>query len=297
MNAEKAVSGAAGIKNALSGTLNFNTKLSLTVADYNEMMHSMKGALNFSVKDGAFGTIGRIENLLQADNIVNNTLLKSTVTAITKAIGIADTAKFSYINGELAFSDGWAELKPIKSSGPLLAYYIKGKYNLINANTILTILGRLDATVVAKLGPLGDLSASKLLGYIPTFGTNTVSAINALTASPKNENIDAIPVLSSGSTSYKDFKVVHNGVLGKPKSIKSFKWLTDVDTSAIETKTIKETVENIKQSVNEDVTNTIQAVSDAVQNSKEQWNITKDQLKNSAEELKNLFNFKKEEKP
>ena len=180
MNAEKAVSGAAGIKNALSGTLNFNTKLSLTVADYNEMMHSMKGALNFSVKDGAFGTIGRIENLLQADNIVNNTLLKSTVTAITKAIGIADTAKFSYINGELAFSDGWAELKPVKSSGPLLAYYIKGKYNLINANTILTILGRLDATVVAKLGPLGDLSASKLLGYIPKFGTNTVSAINAL---------------------------------------------------------------------------------------------------------------------
>ena len=85
--------------------------------------------------------------------------------------------------------------------------------------------------------------------------------------------------------------------VGKPKSIKSFKWLTDVDTSAIETKTIKETVENIKQSVNEDVTNTIQAVSDAVQNSKEQWNITKDQLKNSAEELKNLFNFKKEEKP
>ncbi len=54
-----------GLKNALSGTLGFNTKLTLTVADYNDMMRSMKGNLSFKVSNGAFGTIGRIENFLE----------------------------------------------------------------------------------------------------------------------------------------------------------------------------------------------------------------------------------------
>lgn len=291
MDAAKAVYGAAGIKNALSGTLDFNTKLSMIVADYNEMMKSLKGSLTFSVKNGAFGSIGRIESFLQADNIINNAILKTTVATITNAAGISDTAKFDYIDGKLTFADGQAELNPVKSSSPLLAYYIKGKYNLINGTAVLTILGRLDGTVVAKLGPIGELSANKLLGYIPKFGSLTANIVNILTTSPKGENIDAIPALSNGSTTYKDFKVVHNGILGKPSAIKSFKWLTEIDTSAIETKSVKETFNEIKSSVNEDLSNTVQSVTDAISDSKEQWNTTKDQIKNSAEELKNLFKF------
>lgn len=291
LNAEKAVYGGTGIKNALTGTLGFNTKLSLTVADYNEMMNSMKGDLSFEIKNGAFGTIGRLENFLQADNIINSALLKSTVASVSKAVGIADTATFNTLNGKLTFSNGWADLNPVKSSGPLLAYYIKGKYNLLNGNAILVILGRLDGTVVAKLGPIGELSASKLLNYIPKFGAFTANFVNTLTASPNGEATNLIPALANGSTTYKDFKVIHNGVAGKPSAIKSFKWLTNVDTSAIETKTVKDTVKDIKTSVGEDVTNTVKSVTDAITTSKEQWNTTKDQLKNSATELKNLFKF------
>lgn len=291
LNAGKAVYGSTGIKNALSGSLNFNTKLSLSVADFEEMMRSMKGNLSFSIKNGAFGTIGRIENLLQADNIINNALLKTTVSTVANAIGMADAAKFEYIEGKLSFTNGIAELNPIKSSGPLLAYYIKGNYNLLNGMTVLTVLGRLDGTLVAKLGPIGELSADKLLGYIPKFGSLTANIVNAMTADPKAENIDAIPQLSNGSTVYKDFKVVHNGVLGQAKAIKSFKWLTDVDTSAIETKTVKETVTEIKESINKDLSDTVQSVTNAIEASKEQWNTTGEQLKNSVEELKNLFKF------
>ena len=50
LNAEKAVYGGTGIKNALTGTLGFDTKLTLTVADYNDMMKSMHGNLNFEIK-------------------------------------------------------------------------------------------------------------------------------------------------------------------------------------------------------------------------------------------------------
>ncbi len=291
LNAEKAVGGCTGIKNALSGTLGFNTKLTLTVTDYNEMMKSLKGDLAFSVKNGAFGSIGRLDNMLKASNIITNNIMKTTVNTLTNNAGLADTAKFDYIDGSLKFANGWAELKEIKSAGKLLAYYITGKYNLINGTTNVTILGRLDSTIIAKLGPIGELSADKLLGYIPKFGTLTANIVNALTEDPKGENIEAIPALTNGSTSYKDFKVLFNGGLESTSSVKSFKWLTDVDTSAIETKTTKEALQELKQSVNEDLSNTVKSVTDAVAGSKEQWNETKEQLKNSAEELKNLFKF------
>lgn len=294
MNAEKTVRGGVGIKNAISGTLNFNTKLSLTVTDYNEMMKSLAGNLKFNVKNGAFGSIGRLDQLLLAGNIISNSVLKTTTQTLVNNTSLADTAKFDYIDGNLNFKDGWAKIEPIKSSGAMLAYYISGKYNLINGTTNVNLLGRLDAQIVAKLGPLGQLSAEKLLSYIPNFGSSTAKIVNALTADPKGENTDAIPALTSGSTEYKDFKVQFNGGLESTSSVKSFKWLTDVDTSAIETKSVSETVKEITTSVNEDLTNTVNSVKEAVSASKEEWNTTKEQWKNSAEELKNMFKFKSE---
>ncbi len=294
MNAEKTVRGGVGIKKAISGTLNFNTKLSLTVTDYNEMMKSLAGNLKFNVKNGAFGSIGRLDQLLLAGNIISNSVLKTTTQTLVNNTSLADTAKFDYIDGNLNFKDGWAKIEPIKSSGAMLAYYISGKYNLINGTTNVNLLGRLDAQIVAKLGPLGQLSAEKLLSYIPNFGSSTAKIVNALTADPKNENTDAIPALTSGSTEYKDFKVQFNGGLESTSSVKSFKWLTDVDTSAIETKSVSETVKEITTSVNEDLTNTVNSVKEAVSASKEEWNATKEQWKNSAEELKNMLKFKSE---
>ena len=291
MDASKAVQGAVGIKNALSGTLGFDAKLNMLVADYNEMMKSLNGNVTFSVKNGAFGSIGRLDKFLNASNIITNSVMKTTVATLTNSSSLADTAKFDYIDGTLSFKDGWADIKEIKSSGKLLAYYITGRYNLLNGTTNVTVLGRLDSTAVAKLGPIGELSADKLLGYIPKFGTLTANIVNALTENPKGENIDSIPALTSGSTSYKDFKVLFNGGLESTSSVKSFKWLTDIDTSAIETKSTKETIEEIKKSVNEDFSNTVKSVTEAVNASKEQWSDTKEQLKNSAEELKNLFKF------
>ena len=288
LNAEKAVAGAVGIKNALTGTLGFNTKLTLTVADYNDMMKSLAGNLTFKVANGSFGAIGRIENFFNAANIISNGVLKTAVASISSLAGVKDTAKYEYISGNLTFKNGWAELKEIKSSGPTLAYYVTGKYNLINGTANINILGRLDSSVVALLGPLGDLSADKLLSFIPKFGALTSSIVKNLTSDPKSENIALIPALSSGSESYKDFKVVFNGGLESTSSVKSFKWLTTVDTSALETPEVKidvkETFNTIKTGVSEDVSNTVKGVSDALSNQK-------DALKQSAEELKNLFKF------
>ena len=284
LNAEKAIAGAIGIKNTLSGTLKFDTKLALKVVDYEDMIRSMKGNLTFKVANGSFGNIGRLENFFNANNIVSNAILKTTVATLSNLSAVKETAKFDYITGDMTFSNGWANLTSIKSAGQTLAYYVSGKFNLINMTTNVTILGRLDSSIVALLGPIGELSAEKVLSFIPKFGNLTANVINIMTANPKGEKISEIPALSNGSTVYKDFKVSFNGGLESTSSIKSFKWLTDVDTSAIEKQSIGDTIKSLKTTVDTDLTNTVNSVVDTVKSQK-------DALKSTANELKNLFKF------
>ena len=88
-----------------------------------------------------------------------------------------------------------------------MAYYVTGKYNLINASANVIILGRISSEVVSLLGPVGELSFSKLTAYIPVFGVATGNIINALPSNPDKEKIENIPALSSGSSDYKDFHI------------------------------------------------------------------------------------------
>ena len=281
MNVEKAVAGAVGITNALSGTLGFDTNLTLKVVDYEDMIRSMKGKLTFKVENGSFGNIGRLENFFRASNIVSNALLKTTVATLSNLSAIKNTAKYNYIAGDMTFSNGWANISSIKSSGQTLAYYVYGKLHLINLSTNVTILGRLDQSVVALLGPIGELSADKLLSAIPKFGTLTASIANILTTDPKGERISEIPLLTNNNNSYKDFKVIYNGGLDSTNSIKSFKWLTKVDTSALEPQqNIVDTIKTIKTTVGSDVKNVVDTVK-----------LQKDTIKNTANELKNLLKF------
>ena len=156
-----------------------------------------------------------------------------------------------------------------------------GKYWKHKKSTNLTILGRLDQSVVTLLGPLGELSVDKLLSAIPKFGTLTASIANSITSDPKGEKISEIPTLTNGGNAYKDFKVIFNGGLESSNSIKSFKWLTKIDTSALEPQIdVKETIKTIKTSIGSDVDNVINQVK-----------VQKDALKNTANELKNIFKF------
>ena len=290
MNAEKAIEGGAGIKKALTGTMGFDTQLNLTVLpNYNDMMKTLKGNLTFNIKNGAFGSIGRFEGLLKANNIITNVLLKNTVSAITNATGLATTGEFDTLKGKMSFSNGYANLNTITSAGKSLCYYVTGKYNLINGTTNVVILGRLDAPIVAKLGIIGELSADKILGNIPKIGNLTASILKIMTTNPNGEKISEIPSLTNGSTNYKEFKVNFNGGLESTSSVKSFKWLSNPDLSEIESKNIKETVKDIKSSFDTDIKTTVSDVNKSIQTQKQNIHDTKQNIKDSADEIKNLF--------
>lgn len=270
MNALKTVEGVAGIKNALSGTLGFKANIMTKGVTDVDFMKNLSGVVTFGIDNGKFLNIGRLDSLLYAENVLGNAILKTAVTSVASLPLIQNTAEFKNINGELNFLNGWANIDYIKTSGPLMAYYINGRYNLLNATTNVVILGRLDEKVVALLGPLGELSVDKLTSYLPKFGTLTSILIDSMTTNPEKENTSNIPSLSSGSLNYKDFKVEFNGGIESKSSVKSFKWLSKCDTSAID----------IKQELN----STAEMLKNTVED-------TKQQLLDAKEGLKNLFKF------
>lgn len=298
MNAVNAIEGAAGLKNALSGTLGFNAKIGLNgfAPNQNAMMQSMTGNVDFKITDGTFANIGRLENLLFAENIVSNGVMAALISPITNMPVVKNSADFKSITGDMSFSKGWAQIKYIKTTGPSMAYYITGRYNLINTTANLVILGRLGADVVAALGPIGDLSVSKLTAFIPKFGALTANLINAMTSDPKNEKTSEIPALSNGSKNYKDFKVNFNGGIESKSSIKSFKWLSVCDTSSIEGGSLKDQLnaskQNMQQLRKEQLEDVKQGVEDVKNSAKQTAEDLKNQLQNtkdSLNELKNIF--------
>lgn len=298
MNAEKAIAGAAGLKNALSGTLGFNAKLTLNgyAPSESAMMQSIKGDITFDIKKGTLGNIGRLENMLLAENLMSNGIIAAAITPITNMPVIKNTAIYESITGDMNLNNGWAEINSIKTSGPSMASFVYGKYNLINATANLTILGRLGADVVAALGPVGELSVSKLTSYIPKFGALTGNLINALTTNPKGERTSEIPALSNGNTNYKDFKAVLNGGIESKNSVKSFKWLSVCDTSQIEGGSLKEQLQQSTDALNQLRTEKKEAVQKNIEEVKNTAKQTAEEIKNqvqntkdSINELKNLF--------
>ncbi len=297
MNAVKAIEGAAGIKNALSGTLGFDADLSLNLANETEMMKSLKGAAEFNIQDGSFLNIGRLENFLFADNIKSNSIMNAAVTSITALPTVKNTAQFKTISGKMTFNNGWANIQNIKTSGPSMSYYITGKYNLLNGTANLVVLGRLSAEVVKLLGPIGELSVDKLTSFIPKFGNLTSAVIKTMTTNPRGEKISELPALSSGETNYKDFKVVFNGGIESKSSVKSFKWLSECDTSAIESVSIKEQIQNTTQAIKDAHQSNVENFKNSIEEVKKQNEAAKQQLQNIQNNLKNLFKPKTEETP
>ena len=269
LNSTDAVYGAVGIPKALTGTMNFGAKLTSKGITDTEIIKNMKGDIDFSIENGRFVSIGKLENLVAAQNITTISLLKSALSALTTASNLQQTDKYALIDGKMAMLNGSANISYINVSGPLMSYYVKGIYNILQNSANLVILGRLDSKVVSYLGPIGQLSAEKLLSYIPKFGASTAKFLNLLTQDPQNEKTELIPALSSGSTSYKDFKVIFNGSIEKATSVKSFKWLSNCDTTQMD---LKQEAKNAVTAVKENVKNQVEATKTQAKNIKNNVN-------------------------
>lgn len=216
-----------GRNDDINGILDFDTVLSLVGYTQNDLLTSLNGHTNFIISNGQMGALGKFEHLLYAQNILSNNAFKATLNLIVKAITVKNTGVYRYMKGKIAFSNGWANIMWVKTSGPSMSLYMSGRYNMVYNIANLTILGRISDDVVRILGPIGEFSMDKAISYIPKIGEITAYFVNQYTINPNYENTSLIPPLTPKTEFHtKEFKVVIDGDVEKQSSVKSFKWIS-----------------------------------------------------------------------
>ncbi len=215
-----------GVNNLMEGSLDFDA-MDITTRGLTEeqIIQSLKGNVNFQVSNGQMGTLGKLENLLYAQNILANNVFKTTMGAVAGAVKVKKTGDFKYIKGQITLRNGWALLDKIQTSGPAMSMYITGKYNILTNYAQITALGRLSDEVVEVLGPIGNFSVNSLIASIPKIGPVTSSLINQMTTNPAGENLSLLPDLYPSQQNTKEYKVIIDGKVDSTSSVKSFKWL------------------------------------------------------------------------
>lgn len=224
---EKVMLDAMQMKDMLSGDMNFIADVSLSGATMLEQMKSLKGYVDFNIKNGQLGPFGKFENFLMAENIRENPFFSSTIGSIITNIVTIDTSHFNTLYGHLTFKDGFAEISPIKSQGNVMSMYIAGKVGLIDNSADLKLRGKLGSMISDSLGPLANINPVNLIKNTPGLNVVAAKTFAIFCESVSQEEMDALPELSDKSDDYATkFQIVLRGDTRKPlKMIKSFKWL------------------------------------------------------------------------
>lgn len=226
MSANNALTSLTGRNDDIHGQLSFDSNISMVGYSRGELLRSLKGNTNFIISNGKMGVLGKFEHLLYAQNILSNSVFKATLNVIAKAVTVKNTGVYKYLKGKVTFSDGWANIEWVKTSGPSMSLYITGRYYLPDNTANLVILGRISDDVVRILGPIGEFSMNKAISYIPKMGEITSFFASQFTTNPNYENTSMIPYLTPKTEFMtKEFKVVIDGEVQRQSSVKSFKWL------------------------------------------------------------------------
>ena len=198
-------------KDTVSGIMDFDSNISGNLLS----RQSLNGNIKFIVHNGHMGTLGKLEHLLYAQNVIADSMLRTSLSVITKAITLKDTGLFKYLRGDITMKNGVANINMLQSQGPLMSLYIKGQYYPATDYAKLIILGRLSDEVISSLGSFGEFSFNKLMIML----TGDDNKLNI-----KVDDIDKLPQLPMKNT--KEFRSYINGILEKPSSVIQFNWIS-----------------------------------------------------------------------
>lgn len=225
---EKAMLDAMDMKDTLSGNLNFTADISLRGTSMEEQMKTLKGFVDFNIKDGQLGPFGKIENFLMAENIRENPFFSSTIGSVITNIVTIDTSHFNDLYGRLTFNDGIANIAPIKSQGNVMSMYIAGTMNLLDNSADMKVRAKLASVISDSLGPLANINPVNLVKNTPGLNVVAAKSFAIFCAQVSEDELKAVPHLGKGKTEENatKFQIVLRGDTRKPlKMIKSFKWL------------------------------------------------------------------------
>jgi hypothetical protein len=241
---EKVLLDAMQMRDMISGDMNFVADVSLSGVTMEEQMESLKGTVDFNIKDGQLGPFGKLENFLMAENIRENPFFSSTIGSIITNIVTIDTSHFNELYGHMTFENGFANLAPIKSQGDVMSLYIAGKVGLLDSSADMKVRGKLGSMISDSLGPLANINPVNLVKNTPGLNVVAAKAFALFCEEISQEEMDALPQLAENkSDDYATkFQIVLRGDTRKPlKMIKSFKWLA-LDTEIASAQSFVDTI-------------------------------------------------------
>ncbi len=228
LDVQKALLQAAAMDNMLYGTAEFDADLSLRGTTYEEQMKSLKGFVNFKVKDGQFGPFGKLENLIIAENIRESEFFQTTLGGVINSLTSVDTTHFDTLLGSLTFDKGIATINPITSIGDALSLKLFGDMDLVKNSVDMKVRARLTSTIANMLGPLNAINPINLMNQAGGMNVFTAKAFSLFCEAVSQEEMDSIPAFENGYIDFNStkFQIVVRGNLAKPLTlVKSFKWL------------------------------------------------------------------------
>ena len=265
VDVEKALLDAAGMKDTLSGTASFDTGISLSGTTFEEQIKSLKGRVNFTVKDGQFGPFGKLENLIIAENIRESQLFQTALGGIISGLTTIDTTHFSELTGTLNFNDGICNIHPITSLGSILSLYISGDFDILRNYADMSVRARMASLVSNLLGPIGAINPVNLINSAASLNIVTAKAFSIFCVMVPEEEINAIP---SFANKYIDnaatkFQLEVRGDAAKPLSlVKSFKWLatqSEIESAEEYVNSIPEPIEGSEATTIDEVFQEVEA--------------------------------------
>lgn len=274
--------------NEVSGIADYYVKLNTIGTKQYQQQRTAKGYVEFTAKKGIMGPLGQFEHFLYAQNLISQSIIKTTLSGIRKAVKPKNTGLYTTAKGKIEIKDGKAYFMPITVEGPNMSLYIDGKVNILNDTADIKIYGRISSQIEKELGDLSKPMPKTIMVNPSETSIGNLFYDEYNTTVPQIF-IDAIPELNpsfENSTS-KLFRVEIQGEPDSVKAVKSFKWIIGSTNAPIpEQKDINNQIQRQEQS--QGIKNLTQDEKNTVIEKREKTDIIKYQ-EQSAPEKSNSF--------
>lgn len=203
----------------LSGQTDFKAHASMLTGDYNTVIKSLSGALEFNANRGTMGTLGKFEYYLNAQNILYHGLLNATLNSIVKSVSLGDTTHYNRAYGTIILQNGKLITDNLHTQGDKMSLFIKGRHNIFTNQSVLDIYGRISDEIRNKLGSFMDVSINDMING------HDNKKYNIVMTAPQNIINEIEPLSNKNSVSTNMFKVSVMGNIKALNAINSFNWI------------------------------------------------------------------------
>lgn len=207
------------LKDNIEGRADFGAKFALSTGNYDEVLKSLTGNMQFNSKNGKMGTLGKFEYYLYAQNLFYHGLLNATLNRIADALVHDNTAHYRDASGNIFFQNGYLITDGVQTSGDNMSLYVKGRHNMLTNQSNIDIYGRISDEIKNKLGSFGNVSISEMMN-----AQSNKKYINVITQ--PDSIMNKIPELYKQPYAKTNaFKVNICGDINALSSINSFEWI------------------------------------------------------------------------